>query len=272
VAGGKEAGGDRLTQAAVNADAVHIRPCETLGELQACVRVQKEVWNFSDSELVPLRLFVVAKKIGGQVIGAFQDKHLLGFALSFPGNRNGHLYLHSHMLAVREDCRNPGLGRRLKFFQREDALARKIELMEWTFDPLEIKNAWLNLERLGAISRRYVINQYGVTSSPLHGGLPSDRFVAEWWLRSRRVETTVRGGRRPEAPIELRVSVPAQIYEWKANPAMRERAAELQLRNRKALIEAFGEGLSLLGYERDAQGNGVFLLGRWDEQWSYGEE
>jgi predicted GNAT superfamily acetyltransferase len=260
-----------LTSSAASSGAVLIRSCKTLDELLACVRVQKEVWNFSDLELVPLRLFVVARKIGGQVIGAFEGKHLVGFALSFPGTRNGHVYLHSHMLAVRDAHRNAGLGRRIKLFQREDALARGIELIEWTFDPLEIKNAWLNLERLGAIGRRYVINQYGITSSPLQGGLPSDRFVAEWWLRSRRVEATVRDGHRPPAPVELRVTVPAQIYEWKASPGMRARAAEVQLRNREALIKAFAGGLSLLGYERDAEGNGVFLLGRWDEQWTYGE-
>ena len=72
--------------------------------------------------------------------------------------------------------------------QREDALARGFELMEWTFDPLEIKNAYLNIERLGAIARRYNVNQYGITSSPLQGGLPTDRLVAEWWLKSKRVE------------------------------------------------------------------------------------
>ena len=89
----------------------------------------------------------------------------------------------------RAEYRNAGLGRRIKFFQREDALARGFELIEWTFDPLEIKNAYLNVEKLGAIARRYSVNQYGFTSSPLQGGLPSDRLVAEWWLKSKRVES-----------------------------------------------------------------------------------
>jgi predicted GNAT superfamily acetyltransferase len=256
-----------LTPPASSSDQIVIRACETLDELQACVQVQREVWNFTDLELVPLRLFVVARKIGGQVIGAFAGPDLVGFALSFPGRRNEHVYLHSHMLAVRPDCRNAGIGRRIKLFQRQDALAQGIELIEWTFDPLEIKNAWLNVERLGAISRRYVNNQYGITSSPLQGGLPSDRFVAEWWLCSQRVEATLRDGRRPPAPVELRLSVPAQIYEWKANPEMRSRAAEVQTRNREALTQAFAGGMALLGYERDADGNGVLLLGRWDEPW-----
>ncbi len=90
------------------------------------------------------------------------------------------------MLGVVDDYRNAGVGRRLKLAQREEALARGIDLVEWTFDPLEIKNAFFNIERLGAIVRRYVQNQYGITASPLHGGLPTDRCVAEWWLRSPR--------------------------------------------------------------------------------------
>ncbi len=251
---------------------VAIRHCESLDELNACVFLQKEVWNWSDLELIPLRMFVVAKKVGGQVIGAFDGNEIVGFTLSVPGIRNGHGYLHSHMLAVRAAYRNTGLGRRLKLYQREDALQRGFELIEWTFDPLEIKNAWLNIARLGAIARRYVINQYGITSSPLQGGLPSDRFVVEWWLRSRRVETLLGDGQHPPVTVERTVSVPAEIYEWKANPEARPKAAEVQLRNRAALLKAFAEGLAVVGYERDAHGNGRFLIGRWDEDWSYGTD
>src|SRR6201999_4339960 len=101
---------------------------------------------------------------------------------------------------VRKEHRNSGLGRRLKLLQREDALARGIELIEWTFDPLEIKNAYLNIERLGAIARRYNINQYGITSSPLQGFLPTDRLVAEWWLKSKRVDELLR--KREQRPFQ----------------------------------------------------------------------
>ena len=138
----------------MTADPVVIRSCHGLDELRACVALQKEVWNFTDAELIPLRMFVVADKVGGQVMGAFVGAEMVGFALSVPGTRDGHVYLHSHMLAVRKDQRNSGLGRRLKLLQREDALSRGIELIEWTFDPLEIKNAYLNIEKLGAITRR----------------------------------------------------------------------------------------------------------------------
>lgn len=254
---------------AVNTDAIVLRKCHELEELCAAVALQKEVWNFTDEELVPLRLFVVADKVGGQVLGAFDGKDMVGFALSVPGVRGGHPYLHSHMLAVRKAYRNGGLGRRIKLFQREEALTRGFELIEWTFDPLEIKNAYLNIEKLGAISRRYTINQYGITTSPLQGGLPTDRLIAEWWLKSKRVETLLRDGAFPRPEIVTRISVPAPIYEWKASADTRARAKDVQDHNREQFLKAFAGDLAVTGFEKDDNGNGKFLLGRWDEAWSY---
>jgi predicted GNAT superfamily acetyltransferase len=251
---------------------VELRGCHGIEDFRACVALQKEVWNFTDAELVPLRMFVVADKVGGQVMGAFEGNTLVGFALSVPGTRSGHIYLHSHMLAVRKDHRNTGLGRQLKMMQREEALARGIELIEWTFDPLEIKNAYLNIEKLGAIARRYNINQYGITSSPLQGGLPSDRLIAEWWLKSQRVTKLLKNGKNAVAPSVTAVSVPAQIYDWKATPETRVQAQQVQEHNREQFLRAFADGLAVLNYERDAEGNGRFILGRWDEKWSYASE
>lgn len=256
----------------MSTDSIAIRRCEGLDELRACVALQKEVWNFSDAELVPLRMFVVAEKVGGQVMGAFDGSDMVGFALSVPGTRSGHIYLHSHMLAVRSDQRNGGLGRRLKLLQRDDAMARGIGLIEWTFDPLEIKNAYLNIEKLGAIARRYNINQYGITSSPLQGGLPSDRLIAEWWLRSKRVETLLGTGKNPTFTLKEEIEVPAEIYAWKAAADTRAQARQVQERNREEFLRAFDDGLAVLGYERDFAGNGKFLLGEWDETWSYASE
>jgi len=248
-----------------------IRQCEALAEMQACFALQKEVWKFSDADLIPVRMFVVAAKIGGQVIGAFNasDNDLIGFAVAIPGTRNGHSYLHSHMLAVRQEYRNAGLGRKLKLSQRDDALARGFELMEWTFDPLEIKNAYLNIEKLGAISRRYNVNQYGITSSPLQGGLPTDRLVAEWWMKSERVEKILAGSRPPNFECRKRIEVPAEIYEWKTTPTTRAQALAVQEKNREQFKQAFDGGLSVLGYQRDERGNGSFLLGEWDENRGY---
>ena len=256
----------------MTADSVELRRCHSIEDFRACVALQKEVWNFSDAELVPLRMFVVADKVGGQVMGAFDSSEMVGFALSVPGTRSGYIYLHSHMLAVRKDHRNGGLGRRLKLMQREDAIARGIELIEWTFDPLEIKNAYLNIEKLGAISRRYNINQYGITSSPLQGGLPSDRLIAEWWLRSKRVGTLLATGKNPLVQGTASIGVPAQIYDWKAAPETRGKAQQVQQRNREQFLHAFEQGLAVLGYERDSEGNGKFVLGHWDEKWSYASE
>jgi|SRR5450631_541506 len=279
-----EAGGETIVTGATK-DAttgkttgeVTIRKCEALAEMQACFGLQKEVWKFSDADLIPVRMFVLASKIGGHVIGAFverddsrnDEKELIGFALAIPGMRNGHCYLHSHMLAVRQQYRNGGLGRRMKLFQRDDALARGFELMEWTFDPLEIKNAYLNIEKLGAIARRYNVNQYGITSSPLQGGLPTDRLVAEWWMKSKRVEAVLADAPRAKFECRTRIDVPAEIYEWKAGAAMRAQALAVQAGNRERFNKAFAEGLSVLGYERDERGNGRFLLAEWDEAWRY---
>jgi predicted GNAT superfamily acetyltransferase len=257
------------TSERVTAGSLVIRKCHELDEIRACVALQKEVWNFTDLELVPLRIFVVAEKVGGQVIGAFDGNELVGFALSIPGARGGHSYLHSHMLAVRKQYRNAGLGRRIKLLQREDALARGFDLIEWTFDPLEIKNAYLNIAKLGTIARRYNIDQYGITTSPLQGGLPTDRLVAEWWLKSKRVENLLRNGTRPGFQVLQTIHVPARVYEWKASAATRQRAKEIQDCNRSHFLAAFASGLCVLGHERDPEGNGRFLLGKWDESWLY---
>ncbi len=275
-----EAGGKTGVTGATTGKAtgeVTIGKCEALAEMQACFALQKEVWKFSDADLIPVRMFVVASKIGGHVIGAFVEgdkerngeKELIGFAIAIPGMRNGHCYLHSHMLAVRQQYRNGGLGRRMKLYQRDDALARGFELMEWTFDPLEIKNAYLNIEKLGAIARRYNVNQYGITSSLLHGGLPTDRLVAEWWMKSKRVEAILREAPGAKFEARARIDVPAEIYEWKAVAATRAQALAVQAGNRERFDRAFAEGLSVLGYERDERGNGRFLLGEWDEGWRY---
>jgi predicted GNAT superfamily acetyltransferase len=245
-------------------DNLEIRPLTTLEQFERCVVLQLEVWGYSDGDLIPRRVFLVAQRIGGQVLGAFDGDVIVGFAMALPGYRDGHPYLHSHMLAVLPDYRNAGLGRRLKLAQRDDAVARGFDLMEWTYDPLEIKNAHLNLARLGAISRRYKADFYGPSSSPLQGGLPTDRLYAEWWLRSPRVTSTLRGEAQPVEIIE-RVTVPHTIYQWKQDPDQRGLAKQVQAKNRAALESAFDRELVAVGYERDAEGNGTFLLGPWND-------
>jgi predicted GNAT superfamily acetyltransferase len=253
-----------------------IRACSGFDELQACVDLEVETWGYDEADVIPRRAFLVAQKIGGQVMGAF-DTEILGtpaegsaesmvaFAFSLPGfksSENGpRPYLHSHMLAVKEGYRNRGLGARLKREQRLEALSRGIRHMEWTFDPLEIKNAFLNIHKLGAVVCDYRVNFYGVSSSRLQAGLPTDRLVAKWELDSPRVEAVIEGRPVDNGVIEERILVPASIYEWKASEADRERALGVQLENRRKFLEAFSRGLAVVGFVRDAEGNGIFELG-----------
>lgn len=243
---------------------IRIAPLDQLWQFDRCVEIQIAVWGYAEGDVIPRRMFLVARRIGGQVLGAFAGGAIVAFAMALPGYRDGHAYLHSHMLAVLPEHRNAGLGRGLKLAQRDDAIARGFDLMEWTFDPLEIKNAYLNLHRLGAIVRRYHPDFYGPSSSPLQGGLPTDRLYAEWWLRSSHVEERLRGECRA-AEISTRVEVPAGVQRWKLNEAERTLAQQLQSVNRTHLETAFSRGLAAIDYARDAEGNGTFLLGPWPQ-------
>jgi predicted GNAT superfamily acetyltransferase len=249
----------------MNADTVLIRPCQGLEELGACVQLQGEVWGYGDRDVIPRRVFIVAQNIGGQVIGAFSCGSLVGFAMAIPGISQGQPYLHSHMLAVNPEYRNRGIGRRLKLFQRDEALSRGIRRMEWTFDPLEIKNSFLNLTKLGAVVRRYAANFYGVSSSRLHGQVPTDRLYAEWWLDSDRVRRALDGHPVSVSLVEQEISVPRQIDEWRHSPVDRKLVLDIQTSNREHFEQAFANQLTVIGFRIDVQGNGVFQLGRWQE-------
>ena len=255
---------------------ISIRPCDGFDELDACVQLQIDTWGYDESELIPRKTFLLAQKIGGQVMGAFEPQIstngagksteiLVGFAMSLPGIKSesgrAEPYLHSHMLAVREGYRNRGLGGQLKRKQRDDALERGIRRMEWTFDPLEIKNAFLNIHRLGVVARTYRPDFYGVSSSRLQGGLPTDRLVAEWELDSPRVRDLLEGRPAEVNVIEEQILVPASIYQWKASDTDRERALTVQMENRRKFQQAFSQGLVVLGFSVDAEGNGIFELG-----------
>lgn len=260
----------------ISASPILIRECESLDELGACVRLQTEVWGYAAEETMPRRAFVVAQNIGGQVIGAFDMSEvgadvrgdassLVGFAMALPALKQDHPYLHSHMLGVHSSYRNQGIGRRLKLFQREEALARGITRMEWTFDPIEIKNAFLNIAKLGVVVRRYTPNLYGVSSSSLQGSLPTDRLHAEWWMGSTRVQDAVAGKPISLGPVEGSILVPRAIGQWKQSSDERERALLVQGEIRRKFQQAFANGLAVIGFLIDADGNGVFQLGVWEQ-------
>lgn len=266
---------------------IQIRSCAGFDELEACVELQIGTWGYDVSDVIPRKTFLLAQKIGGQVIGAFDSEladdpaapsanALVGFAMSLPGikkTQNGpRPYIHSHMLAVRPSHRNRGIGAQLKWEQRREALSRGIRHMEWTFDPLVIKNAFLNIHSLGAISRAYLVDFYGVSSSRLQGGLPTDRLLAEWELDSPRVQACLEGQTITKQVIEEQIPVPASIEQWKADESDRERALAVQIGNRKKFQQAFSSGLTVLGFSRDVEGNGVFELGTLPRAWCEPEE
>lgn len=219
-----------------------IRPCFGIPEFEGCLSVEREVWQSSDTDVVPIPLFVVASETGGQVLGAFDGAKLVGFTMAVAGWRTGRPFLHSHMTAVLERYRDCGVGRRLKLYQRQDALARGIDLVEWTFDPLVTKNAYFNFMRLGAIARRYLPNLYGITTSPLHGSLPTDRLVAQWHLKSARVRGVLAGKRAKArfAKKVVRITVPSNIDELRnSHPAG---AREIQSEIRERFLKWLGQG------------------------------
>lgn len=249
---------------------IEIRAVESFAEMDSCVELQRAVWEFDDLALVPRRLFVVAKSVGGQIFGAWDGNALVGFALAIPGVRKGKPYLHSHMLAVSPEYRNHGIGMRLKLIQRDDALARGIEMMEWTFDPLQVKNAHFNIEKLGAIMRRYSPNFYGSSVSPVHGSLPTDRLHAEWWLRSSRVEALLSGKNLPDYAIKETVFVPYTPPVSDGTLLAPPHAPlESLLLVRHQLRNAFANDLTVLRFQSADSEESRYLLGTWVEGGSF---
>jgi len=243
---------------------IEVRELTHQADLDNAVALQREIWGFSDVDLLPVRLFVVAGKIGGQVLGAFEGGRMIGFSICLPGLKPGGVsYLHSNMMGVVADYRNRGVGRLLKTQQRLDALNRGVDLIEWTFDPLEIKNAFFNIERLGVVVRRYVLNQYGTSSSHLHGGLPTDRCVAEWNITSPRVEIVLECRVPPRHEVLGRIPVPVEIEELrKLDP---KRAREIQLSVSEQFLLHFEKGHAVVGFEKSEQA-GTYLLGQWESK------
>ena len=238
--------------------AIEIRVLTGHADFHATVEVQKQVWGFSETDCVAPRLCAVAEEIGGLVLGAFLGEQMIGFSLTFPGAKDGgRPYWHSHMTGVLPEYQNRRIGRRMKLLQRQQAVRAGIDLIEWTFDPLEIRNAYFNIERLGVIVRHFLPNQYGITSSRLHGGLPTDRLVAEWHVTSERVERTI-GGPPLESPaIEATIEIPLEIAELRETEV--EKAREIQTRVREEFQQHLAEELTVLGYQASSTA-GIYQL------------
>ena len=234
---------------------LEIRECVTLDELGECVDLQREVFALPEVELSPVRHFVVTRNAGGFTLGAYVDGRLAGFVLSVPAVMRGQHAYYSHMTGVRPEYQSLGIGARLKWAQRTRALGEGVKYLKWTFEPVKARNAYFNLEKLGAAVREYQQNFYGTDYATSPGssrkiGLQSDRLFAEWDLESPKV-TTLAAGEKFVEPSELVVEI-AIINDWQrivaSDPAG---ALAEQLRVRKEFEAAFARGLIGLAFRRD---------------------
>ncbi len=236
---------------------IEIRECETLDELAECVQLQRDVFELPEIELSPVRHFVVTKNAGGFTLGAYSDGKLAGFVLSVPAFQRGERAFYSHMTGVRPQFQSHGIGAKLKWAQRERALAEGVRYLKWTFEPIKARNAYFNLEKLGATVAEYQVNFYGIdystASTPEKNiGLASDRLFAEWDIESPKVAALAAG----EKFVETREPVAeiAIMNDWlglvAANPAA---ALAEQLLIRGEFETAFARGLLAGGFRRDEE-------------------
>ncbi len=178
------------------------RDLHTLDEFAQVVELERLIWGPGYDEVVPVPILAVSVHRGGILIGAFEGERMVAFVYSLPGIKDGKPTQWSHMAGVVAEHRSAGLGRALKLLQRDRALAMGLDLVEWTYDPLQAMNAHLNFTKLGVIAEEYAVNIYGESSSPLHRGNPTDRFVAEWWIRRPHVERRI----NPSGALAMRAS------------------------------------------------------------------
>ena len=244
-------------------EGIVVRKIRALKEYHACVELQREIWGEAELEIEPVTMFVVASITGGQVLGAFDGEKLVGYTLAVVGWRQNAVYLHSHQTGVIAAYRDRGVGRMLKLLQRDEALGRGIRLVEWTFDPLELKNAHFNLNRLGAICRRYIPNLYGVTTSPLHRGIATDRLVAEWRLDSPRVVAAIQDLAPSMAEAPAAIEVPKELEEWKHSDAKRVEA--VQTRVREEFTKWFAREYAAIAVRRNKNAGPAYLLAPWSD-------
>jgi predicted GNAT superfamily acetyltransferase len=239
-----------------------IRECTAIDELDNCIRLQREVFGLPDLEISPRRHLIVSRQAGGWTLGAFVDEQLVGFVHHLAGVRGSEIFGYSHMMAVAPAYQNKGVGARLKWSQRERAIQEGRSFIRWTWDPMQARNAYFNLNRLGVTVSSYAENFYGtdyVTSPALTGaeppGIDSDRLFAHWQLQSHRVTDLANGAAtagdtvptKPEAMIDI----PANWTKLcKENPGQ---AKQEQLRVRGEFQKAFASGLIAAAFDRSEE-------------------
>jgi len=228
---------------------MRIREATSHQELDEVTRIQREVWNVADIDIAGRIQLRASQHAGGSVlIAEDKDGAIAGFAYAFPAWEHGEAFWHSDMLAVRPAFRGGKVGQALKWAQRDAALGKGIRRITWTFDPMQAGNAHLNLELLGATAREYLSDFYGVTSSDLHHGLPTDRLLASWDLESPRVVTLARGERPASLEAAATVSIPSAWNELVRREPGGARAE--QARVKRELTAAFAAGLGITGFDK----------------------
>lgn len=234
---------------------IEIRECTTFEELSDCVQLQRDVFALPEIELSPVRHLIVTKNAGGFSLGAFAEGKLIGFVLSVPAFLYGEKAYYSHMTAVLQDFQSYGVGAKLKWAQRERALADGVKFIKWTFQAVQSRNAFFNLEKLGAIVKHYEANFYGTdysTSHELEGkiGLDSDRVFAEWHLESPKVKALAKGEKYIEtAEAKRTIEIPNNWSDLVKNDLTQAIAEQNRIKNE--FQTAFAEGLICKSFLRD---------------------
>ncbi|MDQ0268365.1 GNAT family N-acetyltransferase [Cytobacillus purgationiresistens] len=259
-------------------DGITIRTLKTVQELHLIQELESEVWEMNP---IPIHQTITAVKNGGIMLGAFYEGELVGFSYGFPGFDHGKSFLCSHMLGIHRDHRDKGIGALLKEEQKQVAIQMGYDLIRWTFDPLQSRNAYLNLSKLNGICSDYVENCYGEMEDGINQGLPSDRFNIEWWIASEHVNETTKDEINPISPFEwengrdgfprlketervlqsinlkdeaILVPIPLQFQEMKE--ASSELALKWRIETRKIFQHLFQKGYAAISLKKDFD-NGI---------------
>jgi predicted GNAT superfamily acetyltransferase len=249
---------------------VTIKECVTVDDFQQCIELERAVWKDDDIGIMPIRLYLISKACKAPTIGAFdQDGRLVGFVHTMLALIEKNVVYHSHLAAVLEDLRHKDIGYRMKLAQRQFAIEAQIPLIIWTFDPLQSRNAHLNINKLGAIIRRYEVNYYGEgLSSIFDSGVPTDRIFAEWWVSSPHVEAALAGNRPQAFSNDASVLIPDDINAVRARSV--DDHLKWRLKAREDFLKHLGDGLIARGFERDSQSaQSRYLFGPDEEQFNF---
>jgi len=256
-----------LYSSAMSEPEIVIRECTSIEDFQQCIALERTVWNDADIGIMPIRLYMISKACNAPTIGAFQSEKLVGFVHTMIALMDNHIVYHSHLAAVLEGLRHNDIGYRMKLAQREHALKAGVPLIIWTFDPLQSRNAHFNLNKLGAIIRKYAVNYYGEgLSTVFDSNVPSDRVFAEWWVSSPYVASALAGERRAPQDKSQWVSIPDNIEGVRAQSIEEHKRWRVQVR--EEFQDKLAQGLIARGFEREA-GMGRYLFGSDEPQFTH---